>query len=354
MDDEGVGSRTRRGRLMKMIAEKLQGLPFQKRKTPEALGIHIGRDSLTIVRVAKLQNRTEIRQLYSEPLPRPPSVWPGDEVAEKLRDAKKSIDLKVQEARITLASDLAPSHFLVMPPMKGEQLREALKLQVQNEWGGAAPDLSYQFQILEKRRERCRIFVPSIPTDRLRKILASFLDVNCQIDSMEVEGVSFANLLANAQTPENAPVGVLLIGAGWGEVFIFRRNKIALSRAITKSDTDGSSTDDGQASEAEPDEEVGAGADGPAPDMGHLRHVARETNKTLDYFEIELLSPAVERLFVAGDGSDSPDLPAFLQAKLELQASVLDTGDAIEDTTGEYEPARHGLAVAAAIGGRKE
>ena len=339
---------------MRMIAEKLQNLPFRKHKAPEALGIPIGRDALTIVRIAKLSNRTVVRQLYSELLPRLPSVWPGDLVAEKLREAKKSVDLKVQEARITLASDLAPSHFLVMPPMKGEQLREALKLQVQNEWGSAAPDLSYQFQILEKRRERCRIFVPSIPTERLRQILGSFLGVNCRIDSMEVEGVSFANLLANAQTSENAPVGVLLIGASWGEVFIFRRNKIALSRAITKSDTDGGSTDDGSASQAEPDEEVGAGAGGPALDMGHLRHVARETNKTLDYFEIELLSPAVEQLFVAGDGSDSPDLPAFLQAKLELRASVLDTGSGIEDATGEYEPARHGLAVAAAMGGRAE
>ena len=336
--------------MMKVIAQKLQNLSFRKHKVGETLGIHIGRDTLTIVRIAKLSDRTEVRQLYSEPLPRLPSVWPGDLVAEKLRDAKKSVDFKAQEARITLAGDLAPSHFLVMPPMKGEQLREAIKLQIQNEWGNAAPDLSYQFQILEKRRERCRIFVPSIPTDRLRQILGSFLDANCQIDSMEVEGVSFANLLANTQVSENAPVGVLLIGASWGEVFIFRRNKIALSRPMTKSDNDGNSTDEGSALETEPDEETA----GHALDTGHLRHLIRETNKTLDYFEIELLSPAVERLFVAGDGADSPELPVFLQAKLELKAGVLDTGNGIEDTTGEFEPARHGLAVSAAMGGRVE
>ncbi|MFH1730390.1 MAG: hypothetical protein ABIF82_01920 [Planctomycetota bacterium] len=335
------------------MIEKIRDLLPRKKVTPEALGIHVGRDTLTIVRVAKLPGKIEVRQLSSEPLPRLPTIWPRDLVAEALRAARKTIDLKAEEARITLASDLAPSHFLVMPPMKGEQLKDALKLQIQNKSDNAASDLSYQFHVLEKRRERCRVFVPSIPTEKLRQILGSFLDVNCQIDLMEVEGVSFANLLAHAQMSENAPIAVLLIGRSWGEIFIFRRGKIVLSRPVSKPDTDAGSTD-GATSAGAAAVELDLNDDGGEMDATHLGHLVRETNKTLDYFEIELLSPAVEHLFVAGKGSDAPGLTGFLQEQLNLHVSALDTGDGIEDTTGEFEPVLHGLAVAAAMGGSAE
>ena len=335
------------------MIKKIQELLPRKKTTPETVGIHIGRDMLTIVRVAKLPAKTEVRQLYREPLPRLPTIWPADLVADALRSAKKTMDLKVDEARMTLASDLAPSHFLVMPPMKGEQLKDAIKLQIQNKSDNAASDLSYQFHVLEKRRERCRVFVPSIPTERLRLILGSFLEVNCQIDSIEVEGVSFANLLAHAQFSENAPIAVLLIGRTWGEIFIFRRGKIVLSRPVSKSDADAGSTD-GVTSAGAAAVELDLDGDNEGMDATHLGHLVRETNKTLDYFEIELLAPAVERLFVAGEGSDAPGLAGFLHEQLELHVSALDSGDGIEDTTGEYEPAIHGLAVAAAMGGSAE
>jgi len=335
------------------MIKKIRELLPRKKKTPEGLGIHVGRDTLTIVRAAKLPAKTEVRQLYSEPLPRLPTVWPQDLVAEALHAAKKSIDLKAEEARITLTSDLAPSHFLVMPPMKGEQLRDALKLQIQNKSDNTTAELSYQFHVLEKRRERCRVFVPSIPTERLRQILGSFIEVNCQIDSMEVEGVSFANLLVHAQVSENAPVAVLLIGRSWGEIFIFRRGKVVLSRSVSKLDADAGSTD-GATSAGATAVELDLNDDNEGMDATHLGHLVRETNKTLDYFEIELLSPAVEHLFVAGEGSDAPGLTGFLQDQLKLHVSALDTGDGIEDTTGEYEPVLHGLAVAAVMGGSAE
>ena len=130
------------------MIEKIQNLVPRKKKTPEALGIHVGRDALTIVRIAKLPDRISILQLYSEPLPRLPSIWPADLAAENLREARKSVDVRAEEARMTLASDLAPCHFLVMPPMKGEQLKDAIKLQIQNKSGSAASDLSYQFHVL--------------------------------------------------------------------------------------------------------------------------------------------------------------------------------------------------------------
>ncbi len=337
-----------------MISNLLNKLPFRKDVIPEALGIHVGREAVTIVRVAKLPGRIEIKAVYSEPMSRLPGVWPADVVAETLRAARKSVDLRAPDARITLASDLAPTHFLVLPPMKGEQLRDAIKLQLQNEGGDNAADLSYQVQVLEKRRERCRILVPSIPTERLRSILGSFLETNCHLDSMEVEGVSFANLLAHAQVSDNAPVAVLLIGSNWGEIFIFRRNKIVLSRPISKLEADSGSAAEAGVTHSGADDIPDLGdTDGPL-DPTTLGHLVREANKTLDYYEIELLSPAVERLYVAGEAADTPELLRFLGEQLELHAVALDSGERVEDTTGEYEPTRHGLAVAAAIGGSAE
>jgi len=321
----------------------------RRNKIPEALGIHVGRDTLTIARVAKRAGELELLQLVHEPLARDPGGWPVELVGEKLRKARKRINLKAEQAKITLSSDLAPTHFFVMPPITGDQLDEALKLQLQNKWGNTGSELSYQFQIVEKRGERCRIFAPSIPTERLRLILGSFLDVNCMIDWMEVEGVSLANLFVYSGLAGTKPVGALQVGSNWAEIHILRQKQIVLSRAIGKLESDPSQTDSGTQTRVEAG---GPGAEIEAPSLSssYMGRVAREANKTLDYFEIELLSPAVERLILVGETAGSAGLPGFLAEELELEVDVLDTGNRMHDATGMYQANVHGLAVAAAIG----
>ena len=322
----------------------------RKKNDPQVIGIHVGRNTLTTARVATEDGVAHVQELFSEPLPRIPAGWPVELVAEKLRLAKRSVNLKAEVARITVASDLAPTYFFVVPPMKGEQLENALKLQLENKWGNAGSDLSYHFQVIEKRGERCRVFAPSIPTERLRLILSSFLDINCHIDSMEVEGVSLANLMLYCGFAGAAPVAALLVCPNWGEVFILSRKRIALSRAIPKLETDTAVGEDGplDVPEAVADAD-GQGALSPA----YLGRIAREANKTLDYFEIELLAPAVTSLYLVGESAETVELPAFLHEELEIQVKVLDTGEKVVDDTGMYEPALHGLAVAAAIGEAK-
>jgi len=321
----------------------------RRNKAPEVLGIHVGRETLTIARVAKRNGDAELLQLAHEPLTRDPGGWPVELVAEKLRKAKKTVNLRAEEAKITLSSDLAPTCFFVMPPMKGEQLDEALKLQLHNKWGNSGSELSYDFDIVEKRGERCRIFAPSIPTERLRLILGSFLDVNCMIDWMEVEGVSLANLLVYVGLAGAKPVGALHVGSNWAEIHIVRRKRIVLSRPIDKLENESSQTDNATQPRAQAGAH-GTEAESPGPSSSYMGRVAREANKTLDYFEIELLSPAVERLILVGQTADSARLPGFLAEELELEVDTLDTGQRIHDATGQYQPNVHGLAVAAAIG----
>jgi len=331
------------------IREKLEDLLSRKSKTPEALGIHISRDALTVARVARFSDHTKVLQLFSDSLPRDPGGWPVERVREKLAAARKSIGFKIEKARVTLPSDLAPTHFFMVPIMKGEQLRNALKIQIENKWGNAAADLRYEFVTLEKRGERCRVFAPSIPMERLRLILESFAAVNCPLDVVEVEGVSVANLAAYCGLADGAPVGVLQLAPQWAEIYILRRRKTVLSRAIMKLEDDPNRPED-EGPPSDSDEADGGAHATPDVASSYLGRVAREANKTLDYFEIELLLPAVERLILLGGTAEAPGLSAFLEKELELQVDVLDTGSRIQDKTGEYEPARHGLAVAAALG----
>jgi len=164
-----------------------------------------------------------------------------------------------------------------------------------------------------------------------------------------VEGVSLANLFVYSGLAGTKPVGALQVGSNWAEIHILRQKQIVLSRAIGKLESDPSQTDSGTQTRVEAG---GPGAEIEAPSLSssYMGRVAREANKTLDYFEIELLSPAVERLILVGETAGSAGLPGFLAEELELEVDVLDTGNRMHDATGMYQANVHGLAVAAAIG----
>ena len=319
----------------------------RRKKIPEVVGIHVGRTTLTFVRVIKHPDRVEIRQLFHTALPRALSAWPADAVRQALLEAKKKINLKADEVRLSLPSDLAPNHFLLVPSTKQEQLDSAVKLQLEHKLGNQCGQLSYQFQVLEKRGEQYRVFCTSLPTERLRVILASFADINCPVDLVEVESVSVANLVASRITG-TSPVAVLHICSDWSEIHVLRRGQVALSRPIPKLENDVD-----RAGETVPQDSSGELAPGsPAAALGswYLDRISREANKTLDYFEIELLLPAVERLWLIGEAASLAGLDDILAQQLAVKVEVLGPGGSIDDATKQYDPVRHSLAVAAAVG----
>ncbi|MFO7897811.1 MAG: hypothetical protein R6V58_01995 [Planctomycetota bacterium] len=319
----------------------------RKKNLPKIMGIHVGRQAVTLARVVLKDGVIVLRGLFRESLRREPGGWPVEKVSALLRRAKREISFKSDITRLTVCSDLAASHYFIVPPLKGDQLDSAVKLKLENKLNNSASEMSYQSVTVERHGERCRVFATSIPTQKLRLILGSFLEASCPIDSMEVEGVSVTNLLARAELADGRPIGVMQINPEWSEVYIVVHEKLTLSRPILKLEPGSAAADDSEAGVSEPKD------DPKGPSSHYLARIVREANKTLDYFEIELLSPAVERLFLLGQSAVLAELPDYLAQQLELDVSVLDTAGALEDETGEFDPTLHGLAVVAAAGGAK-
>lgn len=322
----------------------------KEKKIQESIGIHVGRRSLTIVRIAKPPGQIEIKQLFHTQMARPLSTWPHEIVAEALGKMKHDVNLKIERVNLTLPSDIAPNHFLMVPSVKDDQLDGVVKLQLANKWSAQEGELSYQFQVLEKRGDRYRMFTASIPLVRLKQILHSFGAVKLPIDLVEVESVSAANLVSYCRTV-NATTAILNICPDWAEMTILRRDRVALSRPILKFEHDGAAdTNPGTGSTVttvatpkgeDPNNVLGA---------WYLDRVGREINKTLDYFEVELLCPRVERLLLIGEAASVAGLDKLLAQRLDIDVEVLDTGRKITDCTNNYDPTLHGLAVAAAAG----
>ncbi len=310
------------------------------KKSPKVLGIHVGHNALTMANVLLKDDVVEVLELFRHSFSREPGGWPAEEVSVLLRKARKKINLKSEVTRLTVSSDLAPSNYFIMPPLDESQLDNAVRLKLENKLGDSAGEICHQAVISERHGERCRVFACSISAQKQRLILDSFMDSNCPVDAMEVEGVSVTNLMVRAGLDQTYPVAVMQIAPEWSEMYIVARKKLTLSRPILKLGTSHLTADEDE----EPEQ-----ADGPSE--RYLDRIVREANKTLDYFEIELLSPAVRRLFLLGESADRSELTDFLARRLELEVNVLDTNDAIEDHTGKFEPTVHGLAVAAAAGG---
>ena len=313
---------------------------LRRRGETEALGIHVSRSAVTFARVVRQPDTVEVLELFSEALPREAAKWPVPLAARKLRLARRAVNLGAEEAAITVAGDLAPSHFFSMGILPDDQLGDAVKLQIENKWGSSPPQFSFQYVVLDQRGDRCRVLGVSIPIQTLKMILASFRDVNCKVDSMEIESISMANLLVYCRVARSAPVAVLNIGPFSSEVHIISRKKLALSREITLPERAG----DGASVFTED-------ADGePRLDPACVQAIVREANKTLDYFEIEMLSPPVQRLVLVGKGARDAGLTEALGRELGLKAGPLDTGEYVSDATRRFDPTLHGLAVATALG----
>jgi len=324
----------------------------RSKKSQQVLGIHVSRSALTLARVLRHPDALEITQLFHEPLPRDPGTWPADRVGAVLRLAKRSVNMNAEQAHITLASDLAPNHFFTMPAMKPDQMANAVKLQLENKWGSAGSELCFEFKAFEKRGERCRVFAPSIPLETLHQILASFLAVKCRIDLLEVEAVSVTNLLVHCDLVSSAPVAVLDVGPEASEIHIVRRKRVVLSRSIAKPENEAIKIDDDPVAPRK-EESVGTPVEGVGLDPNYAGRLSREANKTLDYFEIELLAPPVERMLLIGEASGSPALVSYLGQELDLTVRPVGAGNRIQDRTGQFEPALHAVAAAAAAGERQ-
>jgi Tfp pilus assembly PilM family ATPase len=310
----------------------------RKDKEQEALGVHIARDAVTIARVAKLNGSIQVVQLFHQPLPREPGKWPAELAEEKLAMARRAVNLVAEEAAVTVAGDLAPSHFLSMPALDDDQLADAVKLQIENKWGDSPPQLSWEYAALGKRGERCRVFASSIPLQTLKLILTSFRGVNCKIDVVEVEPVSLANLLHLCRLGNDKPVAALSLGSGCAEIHIVNKRGLALSREITLAEN-----------RAPEPVEAGDETGRSGLDAASLQTVTHEVNKTLDYFEIEMLSPPVERLVLVGKAADDRGIQDMMEFELGVRIGPLDTELPISDATNRFQPTLHGLAVAAAV-----
>jgi Tfp pilus assembly PilM family ATPase len=85
-----------------------------------------------------------------------------------------------------------------------------------------------------------------------------------------------------------------------------------------------------------------------------VAQIVAEANKSLDYFEIERLADAVERVLLLGENARQPALIETLERDLELPVSPLtldaaDGGRRQTDATGRFDWAHHSLALAAAL-----
>jgi hypothetical protein len=318
----------------------------RRKKVPEVVGIHVGRSALTVVRTGLGPDRVELRQLFHAPLPRAFAAWPTETARSVLQEARKAVNLKVDTVRLTLCGDLAPAHFFMLPssPDRGE-LDKTIKQQLADKWGQQAGELVSRHVTLETRGDRSRVCCISIPLERLRLILASLAEIGCLVDSVESECVTVSNLVGG-RSDNGSPIGVLNLSPAWGEIHVVRRDRIALSRSICRAD------DKGNGSGAEDALDWTAPPPGGEASVAHgaLGHLCVEANKTLDYFELELMAPAVRRVFLIGEAANTPQLADTLSDQLDLTVEAFESGESLEDRTGAYAPTLHSLAVAAATG----
>jgi Tfp pilus assembly PilM family ATPase len=318
-----------------------------RRKDSESIGIHVGSDRMTVLRAARQQNLVRVVQMASERLLRRPGEWPAGAVADFLRRARRAVKFKVRSVGMGLASDLAATTVLDMGGRDGPMLAEAVSQRLQEQHRGASAQLTFDFEVTERFQERCHVWAVSMPLPMLKLILATAREAPLKVDAVLGQSVALARLLEFSGLFGRAPVAALCLGKLWSGLHIFKDRKVAFSRILAP--TDLREQDDPSAGTASAGSEEGSEAEalsGPAYAPGWL---VSEVGKCLDYFEIELLSEAVERVFLVGEGARAEEVRETLIHDLSVDVAPMELGERVEDRTGEFDGSRHALALAAAL-----
>ncbi len=301
--------------------------------SPVGIGIEIGEDEIRVVKLRRTPKGAVLQGMGSSPTPQGAvsagTVKDPHLLAEALRAAFRSYDIRGVEAVVGLPSRAASSRVLELPVMQRQEMAAVVAGEMEHYRMIPQNQGTFDFIALSETTDEAKR-LPILVMAAEKRVVDSYRDA-LRLAGMHMaalEPLSLAASRAIFPALERGGVALLTIGAHATELAVFHNGALRYSRQIdigTLELAGGKSVTVGTA--PGPDEEKPTGPDLPRLDRpgDTSQSLVYEIQRSLGFYHREApSSERVERAIVCVDAERAGDLKAYLESNLNLPVALAD------------------------------
>jgi len=300
--------------------------------SPVGIGIEIGEDEIRVVKVRRTPRGPVLQGLGSFATP-PGAVSAGmvkdpHLLAEGLRAAFRSYDIKGAEAVVGLPSRAASSRVLELPVMNRKEMAAVVAGEMEHYRMIPQNQGTFDFIALSETTDEAKR-LPILVMAAEKRVVDSYRDA-LRLAGMHMaalEPLSLAASRAIFPALERGGVALFTIGAHATELAVFHNGSLRYSRQIDIGTLELAEEKPAAGTLPGPEEEKAAGPDLPRLDRpgGTSQSLVYEIQRSLGFYHREAPnSERVERAIVSVDAERARDLKPYLESNLGLPVALAD------------------------------
>ena len=202
----------------------------------DVLGIDIGVGSIKVVSLSKQGDKIVLDSLGESKSPR--VDWSkSDKDKEETATAIKNLlnDLKIKSKKVvtSLPEDEVVSRLIRLPPLKDDEIRDALKYEAETFVPYPLDQVSIDYEIVEKDEAgRLTVFAIAARNDLIQSYVKLFKMAGLEMVALESPAVAFRRVLVNAVS---ATAGILLVDMGekYSDIVSLNKGNVYFTRAMS-------------------------------------------------------------------------------------------------------------------------
>jgi len=307
----------------------------------DLLGLDLGGGEIKLAEVVRLNGRPVLKGYSIAPVPAAAiedgQITDPDLVAEKVREMHSIAGMAIRDIAVAAGGRSVFMREVILPAMSGEELREAIKWNLDKYVPFAADSFYYDFAVAGpgKTAMETRVLLVAAPKELIDTITAVVKKAGLRPAVIDTEP------LAVYRTLDGADNSLLVdIGCHGSQVTVFQGGSPAVSRVIpiggrrfTEIIMQAMGLETPEAENLKRRQKgllrPLAGGESASSDLHrHLAamvgEIAREARRTIEYYQMQNREAAIDKVFLTGGGSMLDNLPDHFAAEMGMPVVLHD------------------------------
>lgn len=325
------------------------------RPKKDIIGIDIGSSSVKLVQLREVKGGYALQNLGIAQLPPEAivdnAIMDSSSVVEIIRSLVESHKIKTKNVATSVAGHSVIIRKIQMPIMTEEEMEASIQWEAEQYIPFEISEVFLDFQILgpdEEDPSQMNVVLVAAKKDFVNDFLAVFSECGLVPTIVDVDAFAIENAFEANYGYDDAPIlGLINLGASAMNVNILKDGVSAFTRDIQVGGNVFNEELQKRLSLSDEDAEkvkLGGEVEGVSPAQARevlndaAENLAQEVQRSLDFFAATSADEKVQKLFVAGGVSRSPDVIAALERRLDIPVELLNPFQAIAVDEKSFDP----------------
>lgn len=317
--------------------EKIQKILLKK--SADTIGIDIGTESIKIVEIAWQKGQPTLKNFGIKELPdrviEDGRIIDSQQLTETLRQLLATMHTRTKNAVVAVGGRVMFARELMFPTMTAEELREAIKWDLEKYIPYAPNSYYYDFAIVGKGNTETEIkaLLVASPMENVNNIITIIKSVGLNLTAVDMEPLALHRIFTDADKAMVIDIGALL-----SQVTVFQNGSPAVIRNIpiggknfTNVIMQALQLDFKEAEQLKQNQMNLSRADIALKYFDAQQQLevlfaefARDIRRTAEYYQQQNRNVIIDKIFVTGGGAQLGHLVQYLSSQLDIPAVMHD------------------------------